>query len=98
METSPVNFRRWAAGIFLVAAVLMLVLGMTHFSDRLEGKDFLIYWLTCFLFTGLAALFALIDVAIIRRQSRNEQRELIKETLEKTERDVNKFRPPDSEK
>lgn len=90
METSRVNFRRWAAGVFLAASALMLALGLTLFSGQLKGTDFLIYWLLCFLFTGFAALFALIDMAIIRRQSRNEQRDLIQKTLEKTPRDANK--------
>jgi hypothetical protein len=97
METPPMNFRRWAAGIFLCAAMMMLVFGLTLFSSRLKGTDFLVYWLLCFVFTGLAVIFALVDLAIVRRKSREEQRELINETLKQAENDVKKFGQLDSE-
>lgn len=85
MDIFHANFRRWAAGIFLGAAALMMVLGLTFFSGRLAGIDFLIYWLVCFLFTGLAALFALTEMAVISRKSRDAQRDLIKSTLEQVD-------------
>lgn len=98
MDFFRANFRRWAAGIFLSAATLMLVLGLTAFSGRLAGIDFLTYWLVCFLFTGLAAIFALTEMAVIRYKSRDEQRDLIKETLEQAEKDANETKKSDPEK
>ena len=81
MKPDSINLRRVAAGIFLAAALLMLVLGQTVFAQKLKGLHYAVYWLTCFLFTGLAAITALIDVAMLRRQLRDEQRELIASTL-----------------
>jgi len=92
-----INSRRLAAGLFLGGAGLMLVLGMTILSPQLKGISFLIFWLICFLLTGLAALLALVDLAIIRHTSREKQRNLIKETLEQTEKDTGPIPPPDSE-
>lgn len=98
MDLFRAKFRRWAAGIFLGASGLMLVLGLTEFSGRLAGIDFLTYWLVCFLFTGLAAIFAITEMAAIRRDSRDEQRELIRETLEHAAKESNEPRKPDSRK
>ena len=82
---SPVNMRRLAAGIFLGIALVMLVLGLTLFSQHLNGFRFAFYWLTCFLFTGLAAITALIDMALLRHKLRQEQRELIASTMEEAQ-------------
>jgi hypothetical protein len=98
MDIFRANFRRWAAGIFLGAAALMLVLGLTSFSERLTGIDFLIYWLVCFLFTGLAALFALTEMTVISRKSRDAQRDLIKDTLEQTDNGADEIRKSNPEK
>ena len=86
------NRRRMVTGIFLGAALLMLILGLTVLSGTLKRDSFLIYWLTCFLLTGLAAILALVDMMIIRRQSRDEQRELIKTTLEQAEKEAKKLK------
>jgi hypothetical protein len=75
------KMRRVAVGLFLAAALLMLVLGMTVLSQRLSGVGLMIYWLICFVLTGLAALGALIDMTLIRRELREEQRKLIETTL-----------------
>jgi hypothetical protein len=90
------NRRRVVTGIFLGAALLMLIFGFTVLSGHLTRDAFLIYWLICFLLTGLAAILALVDMMIIRRQSREEQRELIRTTLEQAEKDskdLDKSRP-----
>jgi hypothetical protein len=81
MKNRPINFRRWATGVFLGLACLMLLLGLTVFSRHLQKISFLIYWLVCFLFTGLAAILALVDMVIIRQKSRDEQSDLIESTL-----------------
>ena len=90
------NRRRMVTGILLGAALLMLILGLTVLSGHLKRDAFLIYWLICFLLTGLAAIFALVDMMIIRRKSREEQRELIRTTLDQAARDakdLDKSRP-----
>ena len=92
-----INSRRLAAGLFLGGACLMLVLGTTILSPHLKEVSFLIYWLICFLLTGLAAIFALVDLVIIRHQSREEQRDLIKETLKQPDKDTAPINPSDSE-
>ena len=91
------NRRRVVTGFFLGVAFLMLVLGMTLLSGHLRKDAFLIYWLTCFLLTGLAAILALVDMMMIRRESRDEQRELIKTTLEQAERDAKDLNQSHSE-
>ena len=85
------NPRRVVTGIFLGVAFLMLILGLTALSAHLKRDSFLIYWLICFVLTGLAAILALVDMMMIRRQSREEQRELIQTTLEQAERDAKDF-------
>jgi membrane protein implicated in regulation of membrane protease activity len=85
------NLRRIMTGVFLGAAFLMLILGLTVLSAHLKRDSFLIYWLTCFVLTGLAAILALVDMMIIRRQLREEQRELIRTTLEQAEKDAKDF-------
>lgn len=87
---SPINGRRLVAGLFLGVALLMLLLGMTLFSGQLVGLRFAFYWLTCFLFTGLAAIIALIDMALIRQKLRQEQHDLIASTLNEAQLEKNR--------
>lgn len=82
---SPGNTRRWIAGILLAGALALLFLGFTFFADRLRDVAFILYWLGCFLLTGIAALLALIDMALLRREQRREQQELIATTLREAE-------------
>lgn len=95
MKSGCIPARRLATGILLGGAFVMLVLGTTLLSSHLKESTFLIYWLICFLLTGLAAVLALVDMVIIRHESREEQRALIKETLEQTENDTNRSKPND---
>jgi len=67
--------------IFLIIAVVMLVAGQTVLRHVLDKLPFILYWLACFLFTGLAVLFSFKDVAGVQRQAREEQRELLDETI-----------------
>lgn len=85
MKLDASNVRRIASGTCLAAALLLLILGLTLLSKKLTGIPFAIYWLTCFFFTGLAGITALIDMALLRRKLRQEQRELIATTLADSE-------------
>jgi hypothetical protein len=80
--------RRVLGAFFLVAAVILLVVGQTVFSEHLQSRpmEFLLFWLACFIFIGLALLTALMDLVVVRRRVRDEQRELLQQTLEKIEK------------
>lgn len=82
MQISPDNFRRWLGAGFLTVAVALLVLGLTVLESRLKGVKYMFYWVACFGFTGLAAATALLDLVIVRWQSREAQRRLIEKTVE----------------
>ena len=88
--------RRWVGLSFLTIAVGMLAAGLTVLETRLKRIDFLLYWLVCFVFTGLAAMTALWDASVVRRQSRLEQQRLVQETLARTARDSQQNKDPES--
>jgi membrane protein implicated in regulation of membrane protease activity len=67
--------------IFLIISVVMLILGETVLRSSLAKIPFLIYWMVCFVFTGLAIVFAFLDVAGVQRQAREQQRELLEKTI-----------------
>ena len=73
--------RRWVGGMALVAALGMLVGGQTVLTGRLDGLAFLLYWLLCFGLTFVAIVVALWDARALRQRSRQEQRELLHNTL-----------------
>lgn len=79
--------RRVTGIVFLGIALLMVVLGQTILSPYLKNFSFIIYWLTCAAFTLSAASVALVDLARVKKVSRDEQRDLLEETLEQIERD-----------
>jgi hypothetical protein len=84
--SNPADASRRRVGIFFLAAAgAMLVLGLTLLAGRLRGAGFVVYWLVCFLLTGLAMLTALLDLFIVRHRQREEQRELIVRTIEDLE-------------
>ena len=85
--------RRWFGLVFLTGAVGMLVAGLTILEPRLKRVYFVVYWLGCFAFTGLAAVMALWDAYVVRRQSRQEQQRLIKETLASSGRNSHGNKP-----
>ncbi len=84
---SATSIRHWITGICLFISVVMLLCGLTVLASRLKEIKFILYWLGCAGFTGLAAVVAVIEILAIRRQSREVQKELIKQTLSKLERD-----------
>jgi uncharacterized membrane protein len=75
------TIRRWIGGIFLAASLIMLVLGESVLKSRLQGSLFIRYWLICFALTGAAALVALMDLIMIKRETKAEQQELLSKTL-----------------
>lgn len=77
--------RRWFGLFFLVLAAGMLIWGQIILRPYLEGVWFLLYWLLCFIFTGLAIVTALLDVRATRRRTRQEHRELMERTWEDIE-------------
>jgi len=75
--------RRWWGMFFLTGATALLIWGQTLLKPYLEETRvvFLVYWLTCFAFTGLAIFTALLDVWTIWRRLRRQQSELIQRTI-----------------
>lgn len=85
MMTESDARRRWLGMLFLMAASGMLVLGLTLLSQHLQGWTFLFYWLGCFTFTLASIFVAFLDWWVIRRRTRDEQRDLIQKTLEEVD-------------
>jgi hypothetical protein len=82
MDSNDGVIRHRKRGVtFLIIAVLMLVLGETVLRQSLGKVPFLLYWMACFVFTGMAILFAFLDVAGVQRQAREQQRELLEKTI-----------------
>ena len=77
--------RRWFGAGSLSAAVVMLIVGETVLKGHLVDLGFIVYWLICFGFTGLAILSAFLDARAARRRIRDEHRKLLETTLEKIE-------------
>ena len=71
----------------LFAALVMLIGGETLLKTRLVDLGFLVYWLVCFGFTGLAILAAFLDAQAVRRRIREDHRKLLETTLQKIETD-----------
>jgi hypothetical protein len=80
---SPVDARRrWFGLLFLLLAGGLLLWGQTWLKPYLHGLVYVVYWLACFVFTGLAMLTALLDARAVRRQARQQQRELAERALD----------------
>ncbi|MGZ4962723.1 MAG: hypothetical protein ACXWIU_16000 [Limisphaerales bacterium] len=86
MSSSSV-VRHWVAGVFIFIAIGMVVLGQTVFATRLKDYDYVFYWGACMIMTLLAAVAALIDMAVIRRQSRREHHQLVEESFKSVDSD-----------
>ncbi|HKI70144.1 MAG TPA: hypothetical protein VKA67_11175 [Verrucomicrobiae bacterium] len=78
---SPKARRRWSGALCLLAAILMLIAGETWLDERLAGMWFISYWLVCFAFTILAICVAMLDARALRREIRQEQKDLFKSTF-----------------
>ena len=81
MDSNSLIPRRKRGLIFLIIAVVMLILGETVLRSSLQNVPFLIYWMVCFVFTGLAIVFSFLDVAGVQRKAREQQRELLEKTI-----------------
>src|SRR6476660_5874445 len=80
--------RRWMGGIALFGAIAMLICGETVLKTTLAGGAYLIYWLTCFILTGLAIVLAFMDVRALQRRIRDEHKDLIEGTIERIQSDA----------
>lgn len=91
--------RRRRFGLACIAvAILMLILGETFLRAKLAANAVLLvlYWMTCLVLTALAAIGAIVDAARVGRESREEQRSLIEETLQEVEREKQHRQKPKS--
>ena len=93
MGADATTRRRVIGAIFLLIAVAMLIAGDTLLKPSLKEIGYLVYWLICFVFTGLAILVAYLDVRALAQRSRREARDLIQSTLGKIETDARKKAP-----
>jgi len=81
MEQDAKKRRRWFGGIVLAGALIMLICGETVLHQRLNLVWFLSYWLICLILTGLAVIIAFRDLRDLQQQAREQQRELLENTL-----------------
>jgi hypothetical protein len=85
MGLGPTARRRWFGAIVLAVALLMLILGETVLKGKMSDVAFLVYWLVCFVLTGLAIVVAFRDVKAVQNEVRSEQRTLLESTLKDIE-------------
>jgi len=85
--------RRVFGCVILTVAVLLLALGETVLKGRLSGVSFILYWMACFVCTGVAMVVAIADLRALRERTREEQRHLVHDTLKEIESDA-RTRPP----
>jgi high-affinity Fe2+/Pb2+ permease len=84
LEEKPLSYRgqpvvRAIGAVLLTACALMLILGMTVLSARLQGPRYLLYWCGCLLVAVAAMIVALWDMLLLRRASRQTRRSLFRE-------------------
>jgi len=82
--------RRTFGVVVLGVALVMLIAGQTVLKGRLQEVGFLIYWVVCFGFTCLAIITAFLDLRALGLQARQQQRDLLKNTLNKIQSDAEK--------
>ena len=88
MPLTSIPPRRWVGTLALAAALGMLLAGQTLLRGRLNDLAFLIFWLICFAFTGLAMGMALLDMRAVRNRTRREQRALLETTIQDIQADA----------
>jgi cation transport ATPase len=88
MSRDATTLRRVLGAACLTAALAMLIAGQTILRPHLSNLSFLLYWLTCFLFTGAAILIAFLDGRAVQRRTRREARDLLEATLSRIETDA----------
>jgi len=84
--------RRWFGAVVLLGALAMLVGGETALKDRLSAPGFLAYWLICLALTGMAILAAFLDVRALRERTRQEQHDLLENTLDEIKSEAKRRR------
>ena len=77
--------RRWFGALVLLAALGMLIGGETVLKGKLGGLGFMLYWLVCLVFTGLAIVIAFLDARALQRRTRQDQHDLFETTLKEIE-------------
>lgn len=87
MSMMTQSCRRRLGLICIALAVIMLIAGETVLKSSLTGVALLCYWMGCFILTVAAAAVAIMDVAMVRRGLREQQRSLLEETLREVERE-----------
>ena len=97
MPANPADVRRrWFGVFFLLIAAGMLIWGQTILKPYLVGIGFVVYWLACMAFTGLALLTALLDIWAVRRRTREQHQDLLQRIFDEAEaNDENKTNEPD---
>ena len=73
--------RRWFGGLVLVAAIIMLICGQTVLQGQLKPVVFVLYWILCFVLTGVAMIVAFRDLTDLQQRTRQEHRDLLENTL-----------------
>lgn len=73
--------RRWIGGVSLGLAVVMVVAGEWLVRGRTNPGLKLLYWLGCFLLTGVAIVVAMLDFRALKQRIPSEQRDLVERTL-----------------
>ena len=87
MADSADALRRWLGAFCLTVAAGLLIWGQIVLKPYLKGWGYIAYWSLCFLFTFGAIFIALLDIRVLRRRTRREQRELLERTLADVERE-----------
>lgn len=90
MPTPSDSPRRWTGAVLLAISAVMLLVGETLLREKLHQWRWLtlIYWSVCLISVLLAVIVALLDMAIMRRRLRAEQRGLVEETVGKILREM----------
>lgn len=87
--------RRWFGALFLILAGGMLAWGLTFLQAYLFKRPilFVVYWLTCFGFTGLAFIVAALDMYVVRRRIREEKRKLMNSSFDEVSKEKENNKP-----
>ena len=85
MALDATTRRRWLGALVLLAALGMLIGGETVLKGKLQNLAFILYWLVCFVFTGLAMLIAFLDARALQIKIRQEEHDLFAKTLKQIE-------------
>lgn len=97
MEERPINVkpnlpRRRAQLVLLLAAVVMVVLGLTAFAKSLNGFGLIAYYLVCMALTLAAMILALRDMRDLRRQTREQHIGLAEQAFDDVSAEVKEAR------